>query len=295
MPPQAIVKAGNHCPNCGGTFMQKAPPGPDGQPVGEWVAFGKGKTTALRPFEYAFPPNITRWDELPYIIRLRWRDKHWYEANLPDMIGKIAWEKSPSDRSLQIFKSLALTNDVGTGSQFAYLGAAGAHTVEGTTEYELWLRPTAEYPDGLVMRVAGDNNPVLLQIPAENIPGPLPYKDIENNPVWPFVHAQYEHMGGRLYGRSALSPLIQKQDQLNQLDSLVQLGVQRMANPVWIIPENAGIENLTGEPGLVVKWNTLAAGGQGKPERIPGEDIGASLFQFREQIIKDIEDLSGAF
>jgi hypothetical protein len=24
------------------------------------------------------------------------------------------------------------------------------------------------------------------------------------------MHAQYEHMGGRLYGRSALSPLIQK-------------------------------------------------------------------------------------
>lgn len=102
-------------------------------------------------------------------------------------------------------------------------------------------------------------------------------------------------MGGRLYGRSALSPLIQKQDQLNQLDSLIQLDVQRMANPVWIIPENAGIENLTGEPGLVVKWNTLAAGGQGKPERIPGQDIPGSLFEFRAQIIKDIEELSGAF
>ncbi len=294
LPPQAIVDAGQQCPNCGGGALIKAT-GQDGQPLGEWAAFGKGKTTALSPFEYAFAPNITRFDELPYIIRLRWRDKHYYEANHPEMIGKLQWEKSPSDRSLQIFKSLALTNDVGTGSQFAYLGAAGAHTVEGVTEYELWLKPTAEFPQGFVMRVAGDTNPVLLYAQDEGVPGPIPYKDVEGNPLFPFVHAQYEHMGGRLYGRSALSPLIQKQDQINQLDSLIQLIVQRSANPTWIIPENAGIENLTGEPGLIVKWNVLAAQGQGKPERIQGGEIQQSLFALREQYIKDIEDLSGAF
>lgn len=292
--PQAIVGAGHHCPACGSPFLQKAQ-GPDGKPIGNWVAFGRGKTTALSPFEYAFPPNITRWDELPYIIRLRWRDKHWIEANHPELVGKIVWEKSPSDRSMQIFKSLALTNDVGIGSQFAYLGTAGAHTVEGVTEYELWMRPTPEFPDGLLLRVLGDKNPVVLQDPNESMPGPLPYKDIEGNPLFPFFHAQYEHMGGRLYGRSALSPLIQKQDQINQLDSLIQLCVQRTANPAWVIPENAGIENITGEPGLIIKWNVLAAQGQGKPERIAGENVPATLFTLREQYLKDIEDLSGAF
>lgn len=296
VPPQAIVNAGQHCPNCGGTQLQKAPPDPTtGKPQGDYISFGKGKTTALSPFEYAFPSNVTRFDELPYIIRLRWRDKHWFEANRPDLLTKIAWEKSPSDRSLQIFKSLALTNDVGTGSNFAYLGTAGAHTVEGVTEYELWMKPTSDYPDGLVMRVLGDKQPILLTDPNQALPGPLPYKDIEGNPLFPFVHAQYEHMGGRLYGRSALSPLIQKQDQLNQLDSLIQLHVQRNSNAGWVIPENAGVENITGEPGLIIKWNVLAAGGQGKPERVPGVPIDSSLFEFRAQIIKDMEDLSGAF
>ena len=294
MPPQAIVMAGHHCPNCGGTMLQPAQ-GSDGQPAGEWVAFGKGKTTALSPFEYAFPPNVTRFDDLPYIIRLRWRDKHWFEANKPELIGKITWEKSPSDRSLQIFKSLALTNDVGTGSQFAYLGAAGAHTVEGVTEYELWLKPTPEFQTGLVMRVLGDKSPMLLQLPEESLPGPFPYTDIEGNPLFPFQHAQYEHMGGRLYGRSALSPLIQKQDQLNQLDSLIQLIVQRMANPTWVVPEGAGVENWNGEPGWVMKWNPLAAGGQGKPERIAGQEVPGTLYELRAQILKDIEELSGAF
>ena len=292
--PNDIVQAGQSCPNCGGQGFSPALD-QNGEPVGESVSFGKGKTTALSPFEYAFPPNITRFDELPYIIRLRWRDKHYYEANHPELIGKLMWEKSPNDRSLQIFKSLALTNDVGIGSQFAYLGAAGAHTVEGVTEYELWLKPTKEFPNGFVMRVAGDTNPVLIHAEEEGIPGPIPFKDVDGNPLFPFMHAQYEHMGGRLYGRSALSPLIQKQDQINQLDSLIQLIIQRQANPVWIIPENAGIENLTGEPGLIIKWNVLAAQGQGKPERIGGTEIQQSLFQLREQYIQDIEDLSGAF
>lgn len=300
-PPQAIVDAGHHCPTCGGSSLQKAmgPAGPNGkpQPIGEFVAFGKGKTTALSPFEYALPPNIVRFDELPYVIRMRWRDKRWFQANKPEMVTGMSWEKSPNDRSLQIYKSLALTNDIGTGSQFNYLGAAGFAATEGVTEYELWMRPTPDYPDGLVLRVVGDQNPQVVMAPEEGIPGPLPYKDIDGNPVWPFVHAQYEHMGGRIYGRSALSPLIQKQDQLNQLDSLVQLCLQRTANPAWVIPENAGIENLTGEPGLIIKWNVLAAGGnaQGRPERLAGIPIDTSLMALREQIIKDIEDLSGAF
>jgi predicted RNA-binding Zn-ribbon protein involved in translation (DUF1610 family) len=301
LPPQAIVDAGNHCPNCGGTFIQKAPEqiGPDGQPIpnsnGEWMAFGRGKTQALSPFEWAFPPNVTRFDELPYIIRIRWRDKHWFEANMPEIVNKIVWEKNSSDRSLQIFKSLAVSNDVGTGSNYSYLGTGGVYTAEGVTEYELWMRPTPDYPKGLVARMIGDSQPIILQIPQESLPGPIPYTDIEGNPLFPFEHAQYEHVGGRLLGRSAISPLIQKQDQLNQLDSLVQLCVQRTANPAWIIPENAGVENITGEPGLIVKWNVLAANGQGKPERVAGIPLDGSLFEFRAQIIKDIEDLSGAF
>lgn len=293
-PPQAVIDAGHHCPSCGSGLLTKAI-GPEGQPTGEWLAFGKGKTTALSPFEWAVPSNVTRFDDVPYLIRLRWRDKHWFEANKPDLVNKISWEKSPSDRSLQIFKSLALTNDIGTGSNFNYMSASGTHSVEGVTEYELWLKPTPEFPEGLVMRVIGDKSPFLLQAPEEGIPGPIPFKDIEGNPLFPFVHAQYEHMGGRLLGRSALSPLIQKQDQLNQLDSLIQLIVQRMANPVWVVAENSGIDQWEGEPGWILKWNPLGSGGQGKPERINGQEVPTSLYALREQIVKDMEELSGAF
>lgn len=295
LPPQAIAQAGNACPNCRG---QEFIPASDqaGKPVGEWVSSGKGKTTPLSPFEWAVPANVTRFDELPYLLRMRWREKNWYEANRPELVGKINWEKSPTDRSMQIFKTLALTNDVGSGAQAQFMGQSGQSTVDGITEYELWMKPTKEFPKGMVMRVAGDTHPMLIhQEQDEGIPGPIPYKDLDGNPLFPFVHAQYEHMGGRLYGRSALSPLVQKQDQLNQLDSLIQLIVQRMANPVWIVPEGAGIDHFTGEPGLVMKWNPLASGGQAKPERVAGSEIPGSFYQLRAQILSEIESLSGTY
>lgn len=291
--PQQVVKADNMCQACGA--KQFIPATNDGTPDGQYISFGKGKTTALSPFEYAFPPNATRFDDIPYIIRMRWRDKHWYEANMPELVPKITWEKTPSDRSLQLFKTLAVSNDIGTSNQFASFGSSGGGTTEGVTEYELWYKPTPEFPDGLVLRVIGDKSPILMKNQKEGLPGPFPYKDIEGTPIFPFVHAQYEHMGGRLWGRSAISPLIQKQDQLNQLDSLVQMIIQTSANPAWVVPEGAGVEQLSGQPGLIIKWNPLAANGQAKPERIPGQEVSGSLMALREQIIRDIEELSGAF
>ena len=292
--PQVIIKANNACPNCGSSQFQPAT-NPDGSPAGEWISFGKGKTTALSPFEYSVPGNVTRWDDIPYLIRVRWRDKHWYEANAPELVGRISWEKTPKDRSLQLFKALATANDLGVGSSYSFMPTSTNQTVEGITEYEVWMKPTPEYPEGLVFRVAGESDPLILDLPNENLPGAFPAKDVNGTPIFPFVHAQYEHVGGRLLGRSAISPLIQKQDQLNQIDSLIQLIIQRMANPIWLVPEGAGVEHFSGEPGLIMKWNPLAAGGQAKPERIQGVEVPQSLQMLRGQILKDIEELSGAF
>lgn len=293
--PKQIVDAGNVCPACGNPQFTPAK-NPDGSPAGSWAAYGKGKTSALSPFEWAAPVNITRFDELPYLIRLRWRDRSYYEANHPELIGKLVWETSPSDRSLQIYKSLATANDIGNQSTLSSISTGQGHNVEGITEYELWLKPTPTYPDGLVMRVAGDRGPILIQSQEEAIPGPFPLKTKEGLPIFPFAFSAFEHLGGRLYGRSALAPLIQKQDQLNQIDSLTQMIVQRVANPVWIVPEGAGIDSFTGDPGLVLKWNPLATGGtNAKPERIAGENIPMTLFQLRAQYLKDLEELSGTF
>lgn len=293
--PQEIVAAGNACPDCGSMQFIDAVDPATGKSSGQWLAHGKGKTVALSPFEYAFPLSVTRWDELPYVLRIRWREKSWFEANKPELVTKITWEKSSSDRSLQLYRSLALSNSVNT-FQGTVTPAGSQSQTEGITEYELWLKPTSEFPEGLVARIVGGSNPIVLDVPEESLPGPFPYKDIEGKPLFPFFFAQYEHVGGRLYGSSAISPLIPKQDQINQLDSLSMLIIQRMANPVWVIPENAGIEHFSGEPGLVMKWNPLAAGGTtAEPKKIEGSDIPSSIPMWRELSMKDIEEGSGAY
>ncbi len=292
--PIQIEQTGGRCPQCGGTSFGKALR-PDGQADGTWASYGKGKTSSLSPFEYALPPNITDFDDAHYVIRLRWRTKDYYQANHPDIVGRITWESTPNDRSLQIFKALSTVNDIGVSRGVNTLAGGGDTLGEGVTEYELWLKPSEQFPEGFVMRVIGDRSPILLQVPEESLPGPIPFKDRDGMPLFPFGFAQFEQIGGRIYGRGALTPIIQKQDQLNQLDSLIQMIVQRVANPVWVIPEGAGIDHFTGDPGLVMKWNPLAGGGTAKPERIAGENIPPTLFNLREQYLKDIEELSGTY
>lgn len=294
--PKDLVANDHLCPQCGGNQFEPAK-NPDGTPMGETISFGRGKTHALSPFEYAFPAHFTRFDEIPYILRMRWRDKSYFTSNFPDLVPKITFEKSPNERSLQLYKSLALTNDLGQGSNWASLASSGTPDTEGVTEYEAWIKPTQDFPLGAVIRVIGDKSPVLLRVEDEAVPGPFPYKDIEGRVIFPFGFAQYEHVGGRLWGSSALAPLIQKQDQLNQLDSLIQLIIQRMANPIWIIPEGAGIDKFSGEPGFVLKWNPLQAGGGSniRPDRISGAEVPSSLWNLRQQLLDEIESLSGAY
>jgi hypothetical protein len=69
-----------------------------------------------------------------------------------------------------------------------------------------------------------------------------------------------------------------------------------MANPVWVIPDNAGIEHFSGEPGLIMKWNPLAAGGtSAKPDKIEGSEVPASIPHWREINLNDIEELAGTY
>jgi len=148
----------------------------------------------------------------------------------------------------------------------------------------------------LVFRVYGDSSPIVARLEdTEAIPGPLPYKDAEGNPLFTFCHAGYDAFGGRLLAAGPIDVIIQKQDQLNQLDSHVLLCYSRMANPVIVEPKGAEIEKLTGMPGLVIKWNPLTVGGNAKPERWPGVEVPQSAFKLREQFLKDIEQLTGTF
>jgi hypothetical protein len=292
------------CPTCKMAGAANFGPALDetGQPIEpKQVLKGMPSTMVLSPLEIAMPNAYTRFDDVPYVVRSRWRTRRYYESHpdpqMQQLASTISWQKSPQDHSMALFTSLVQTNDLGITPIYWSEGSGrGGQNDEGVTEYEVWMKPTAQYPDGLVFRIVGDNaGPKIVHLDEESLPGPLPYKDADGNPLFTFTHATFEHVGGRIMGSGPLDQIIQKQDQLNQLDSQILLCLQRMANPVWLEPKGAEIQKLTGMPGLVIKWNPLTVGGQAKPERIAGIPIDASLMKLREQYLSDIEELSGTF
>jgi hypothetical protein len=285
------------CPDCGGNSFAPAIDDTTGQQKTNPTPKGKAVTIALSPLEVAFPNSTARFSDLPYIVRLRWRTKRYFESNLDlkPLMEKITWQKAPQDQTLNLYTSLSKHNDLGVTPVHYSEGSGGAGTNEdGITEYEVWMRPTDKYPEGLVFRVYGDGAPQVAHLEStEGLPGPLPYTDAEGNPLFTFTHAGYEHVGGRVLASGALDPVIPKQDQLNRMDSRFELIVDRMANPVWVMPKGAEINKLTGMPGLVVRYDSLVLGGNAKPERQQGIGPDQSLFAYRELLVKEIDDLAG--
>lgn len=294
MLPKQIIDAGDVCPHCGSEALSRATD-ESGQPVQETFAVGKGATDVLSPFEVAVPGSYPNFEAAPYCITQRWRTRFWAESNLPkDVVKKIRWEKLPHERSLQLVKALASQSDIGS-SPLGLGDATGEGQSEGFVEYELMLRPNKEFPEGAIIRVLGDGGQEqIIRWEEESIPGPLPYVTQKGERIFNIIHACYEPIGSRLWARGPLESILQKQDQVNQLDSLIQLIVQRMGNPVWLEPKGAEVKKFTGEPGLVVKYNPLTVG-NAKPEKIEGSNIPITLLQLRSQLLEDIERLAGTY
>jgi hypothetical protein len=297
--PVAVKAAGDMCPQCKSPMMTAAID-ENGKHIGENVQSGHGRTDALSPLEFAFPFTFTNPDDSDVIIRTRWRSKEYYENRLPaSVLAKIQWENMATERSLQMLRSLASATEI--SSSPSTIGGGGASDNGenlGACEKELWAKPCKAYPDGLVMRVVNTTDQgggMVLRFKEEGVPGPIPFVAQDGRRMWPWIFIGYEKFGGRGWSRSPLEHLIEKQNQLNQIDSLIQMIVQRTANPVWLEPKGSEVTRFTGEPGLVIKYNAMAGGGNSKPERIEGQNVPSSLPKIREMILMDIESLAGTY
>jgi len=291
--PDEILTAGNRCPACQAVGSFAPALDETGTPIGTPEAPGAGATDILSPFEIALPGGYRVFSEVSHLIRSRWRTKQYCEATYGDLAKTIKFDKMPLERSMQLLRALATTGDSTSGPTSASLTGSVSTMSEGITEYELWLKPCRDFPEGLFLRLAGEAHPVVLRMETEGTPGPLPYHTSDGDPLFPWIHCGYEHTGGRIWARSPLDTLISKQDQINQLDSLVLMIITRTANPIWLEPKGAEVKKFTGEPGLVVKYNPLIAGGEAKPTRIPGENIPPTLMTLRQSYIADLEALAG--
>src|SRR5262245_23983401 len=85
-----IAEAGQKCPECQGTQFAPAVDPLTGQPMPpETRINGRPTTIVLSPLELAFPNSYPRWEDLPYVVRLRWRTKRWMESH--PVLSKEPW------------------------------------------------------------------------------------------------------------------------------------------------------------------------------------------------------------
>jgi hypothetical protein len=290
-----IAQAGQMCPTCQTPAAGNFSPALDqqGKPRQQYQPQGQTVTTALSPLEVAFPFMRARWSLVDFLIRMRWRTKRYFENTpaLKQYIPRIQFAKTSSERSLQIFQSLPFQTEINPVSS----GATGSGEEEGAAEYELWMRPTPEHPEGLVLRVVGESNPIVLHLEdTEGVPGPLPYHEATGNPRWTFHHAGYEHVGGRVLASGALDPAIQKFDQLNRLDSVIEMMMTRMAIPQILKPKGQEVlwmGDSPAMPGLVAEY--APAPGGGKPELWRGAEPPRYWATLREQLVAEIDAAMG--
>lgn len=282
------------CPQCGGPVEAFQPALDDrGEPLGDHVPIGKGTTDVVSGLEMLIPTYVQRWDDCDRLIRLRWRPKSYYEGR--PYADKIQYRSTPADRSLQMYRSLATMSGQATPGSLWTGGSNTGSRLEGVIEAELWCKPNAKYPQGLWARFVGGTEGGALILRDEErgvMPGPIPFVDNKQRPLWPWAYLPYEDKGGTIWARSALDSILQKQDQLNRNDSMVELIMQRMANPIWLEPKGAEVQRFTGEPGLIVRYQVVA-GTNAKPERLEGVSPPAAFFTLREQYLNDTQELTG--
>src|SRR5204863_5109534 len=182
------------CQACSSPNMQPVP-GTEA-PVNQ----GKGRTDVCSPLEIMIPGGYQNWSDVRELLRARWRTKSYFEANYPELVEKIQWQKTPQERSLQLLKALAAQSDL-TATPFM-TGGGDMQDNEGVVEYELWIKATPEFPEGYIGRFVGEGeDPIVIQDEKQSLPGPIPYRDRNNKPLWNWIHIGYDTFGGRLWSR----------------------------------------------------------------------------------------------
>jgi hypothetical protein len=246
----------------------------------------------VSPLELLIPMYFQKWQDVDRLIYLRWRPESYYAGRPYEK--DVTFRNNPGDRALQMFRAMSTLSDL-SNMNLTTAGQSTEGSGKGTVEAELWVKPCLEYPKGLWCRCVGGTRgeTFIIRDPEHGVmPGPLPTQSIHGKPLWPWIYYPYNSRGGRLFGPGALDSILQKQDSINRHDSMVELIMQRMANPIWLEPKGAEVQRFTGEPGVIVRYGVVA-GSNAKPERMEGVVPSAPFFQLREQYFLDAERGSG--
>lgn len=275
------------CPKCGSTDLIDAVDD-GGAAVGEDIPSGRLDLEVFSPFEVFMDLEA---QSMRHVNRLLARRRYPVDLMRRRFNDYTIEPDGNSNAGGTIGLNLLRAIAYASGVAMFGTGIASGRSLgddQNVTVDRLWLRPCTDFPQGLVAIYANDK---LLN--EKDVSEGIPYHRRDGTTLWPWHLKVFDRVPGRLFGRSPMEDLTQKQEQRNKLESLIQLIITRMASPHWLIPNGSGITEITGEPGQEIKYNAFDP--RLKPELVFGAGPATSIMAWLEKIDKDMEEIAGVY
>jgi hypothetical protein len=273
------------CPQCGTTIPPIASLGEGQQPEAQSYPKGRMTVEVLSPLEVYLNPDIPQMAKHTRFTIARSYSLQHVKAIYGEKAANLSPDTSSATRTAQYFmEALAFSTE---DSGYNLTGASHRDRVTIYTHVEL---PSDEYPQGLHVVMAADETVLEL--------GESPHyeelRDGSKQYYLPLVKFGYEMVPGRLYSKTPAYDLISKQDQLNRLESLIEMSAMKGVYVTWLLPVGSSVSETSGEPGQRIRYTPTGSGGY-KPEVITTSPFPDILLKWKEQIQADFEELGGTF
>lgn len=292
----------DQCPSCQATQPQGAPACEscgDTQPMTptmQSVPVGKLYTEVVPLFEAFFDPSITEWSQHRKFLREKALSVDDAKERWPDFADQISANVSGMAEE-HYMSALAIQGPALDERGASRRDATGSQmlTNNRVTERWYWSMPDATYPEGLLAIVVGNATLVYAK--------PLPYvaksPDGQPRPFLPFTWFPQKLVPGTFWPKTAADDIALLQSDRNRWQSALRLCGMRMGMPIWISPKGANVSGKLlqggGEAGAFIEYTTLAAMGNAKPERVPGQPLPMSFIEEIREIDANVEKIAKTF
>jgi len=272
---------GGLCPNCGNAGATTEAIDNEGNPIVDEYPVGRLRVDVFSPLEMYLIQDITNVAEHRSFCTSKTYTLDHIEHTWPEVGKQVQADKGVKSKTAQYFmESLAHISEDGG---YFY----GRSYVNRATIYRYVEMPSEHFPMGLAVTMASDDT--VLEV------GPSPFfEEIngERRHYNPLIQFPYMTVPGRLYSKTPGYDLFPKQDQLNRLESLIEMAVMKGVYGSWILPTGSSISNLSGEPAQLIRWTPTGTSGH-EPKLITGNPVPQVLLEWKKMIESDFEELSG--
>jgi hypothetical protein len=246
------------------------------------ISNGELYTELLSFFQVRCNMMIPTLQEQEEVVLVGFRSKNYIEAMYPDTMfeDKDLMGNAHGDTGMNTLQTISkMVPSFGMSSMGIGRFGIGANNAKGVIEKRYFKKKSNKYPEGLY---------------AVEIAGKIVEK--KKLPVWPLVSAKFNEISGSLIGTTPLLlSLIQKQEQLNEIDLSVQIWAKRLRGHTWLLEKGLELSgSFSDEFGEVMRWGNIGNGlpNSTGPSRLPLQEIPASLITYRRELNEDFEHLS---